>query len=193
MELLFWCLLYGFEKTRNSTNINSFSILYEDHVTLEVKAILDTILLCEPLQRVRDSHHKLYDSPSPYVEIYINRIFQSLKLPREMFLVWIATGLLRYEYMNWIKKLYKLRNVENSRLSVLQQAFRADELVQIREILNQGITTFLFKRLCEVVFRIVLRIRLLILTELDSDEIIVLTQTANELTPTQIHTNKLII
>ena len=60
-------------------------------------AILDAILFCEPLQGVRDSHHKFYESLSSYEEIDTNRIFPSLKLPREMFLVWIATGLVSAE------------------------------------------------------------------------------------------------
>ena len=47
---------------------------------------------------------------------------------------------LRYEYLNRkISFLYKLRNVENSLLSVLHQAFGANELIRIMEDLKLGI------------------------------------------------------
>ena len=70
----------------------------------------------------------------------VGRIFKTYdKLIVNTCMYYMNIWPLRYEYLNRkIKFLYKLRNVENSLISVLQQVFGANELVKIRADLKPG-------------------------------------------------------
>ena len=132
-------------KIARSNFFRCFNSIYSKISKANEMVILSLIkAYCQPVLlyslEALDLNASMMNSLDNPLFLAVGRIFKTYdKLIVNSCMYYMNIWPLRYEYLNRkISFLYKLRNVENSLLSVLHQAFGANELIKIREDLKPG-------------------------------------------------------
>ena len=130
-------------KIARSNFFRCFNSIYSKISKANEMVILSLIkAYCQPVLlyslEALDLNASMMNSLDNPLFLAVGRIFKTYdKLIVNSCMYYMNIWPLRYEYLNRkISFLYKLRNVENSLLSVLHQAFGANELIKIREDLK---------------------------------------------------------
>ena len=128
----------AWEKAKQNSIYSKISKANEMVILSLIKAYCQPVLLYS--LEALDLNASMMNSLDNPLFLAVGRIFKTYdKLIVNSCMYYMNIWPLRYEYLNRkISFLYKLRNVENSLLSVLHQAFGANELSKIREDLKPG-------------------------------------------------------